>query len=321
MTDRVIGAGPRVGPAAERTRGRFHFRADLADRIGGTPLVSVPLRELSPGVELLAKAEWQNPGGSVKDRPAKWIVRAAEAEGHLPGKRLLDASSGNTAIAYAMLGAARGFGVTICLPANASRERKALLALYGARVIETDPMEGSDGAIDEARRLHEAHPDLYYYADQYNNPMNATAHYESTGPEIWEETGGRITHFVAGLGTTGTFTGTGRYLRERNPDVTLVAVEPDSGFHGIEGLKHLPTAIVPGIYDPELADRTERVRTEEAYDAARRLAKEHGLLAGPSSGAAVIAALRVARELESGSIVTVFPDGADRYLSTELGAP
>lgn len=316
MTDPVIGAGPKVGTAAEPHRGRLRFSADLADLIGGTPLLPVRLPGLPEAAELWAKAEWLNPGGSVKDRPAKWIVRAAERAGSLPGKRLLDASSGNTAIAYAMLGAARGFGVTICLPANASRERKATLALYGAEVIETDPLEGTDGAIREARRRYEARPDLYYYADQYNNPMNARAHYESTGPEIWEETEGRVTHFVAGLGTTGTFAGTGRYLRERRPEIALIAVEPDSGFHGIEGLKHLPTAIVPGIYDPALVTRTERVRTEDAYAMARRLARECGLLVGPSSGAAAVAAARVAGEAKRACVVTVFPDGGDRYLST-----
>lgn len=292
---------------------------DSLDLIGGTPLLPLRLPDLPPGVECWAKAEWFNPGGSVKDRAARAIVLDAEAKGLLPAQRLLDASSGNTAIAYAMLGAARGFGVTICLPANASRERKAILRLYGAEIIETDPLEGSDGAILEARRRAAAGPGRYYYADQYNNPMNPRAHYESTGPEIWEQTQGRVTHLVAGLGTTGTLVGTGRRLRECKPAVELIAVEPDSGFHGIEGLKHLPTATVPGIYEPELVTRTERVRTEDAYAMARRLAREQGLLVGPSSGAAAWAVLSVAQSLAHGAIVVVFPDGGDRYLSTELG--
>ncbi len=308
-------AGPEEAPA------RGAPGADLLRLMGGTPLLRLRFPEVPAGVELWAKAEWLNPGGSVKDRAARAIVLDAEARGILPGKRLLDASSGNTAIAYAMLGAARGFGVTICLPGNASRERKAILRLYGAEVIETDPLEGSDGAIREARRRAEERPDLYYYADQYNNPMNPRAHYETTAPEIWEDTRGRITHFVAGLGTTGTLTGTGRRLREWNPAVELIAVEPDSGFHGIEGLKHLPTAIVPGIYDPRLITRTERVRTEDAYATARRLARELGLLVGPSSGAAAAAALRVARSIERGVVVTLFPDGGDRYLSTAFRDP
>lgn len=302
-----------AGPGARPRDG-----GDLLDVIGNTPLLRIRLPELPESVELWAKAEWFNPGGSVKDRAAKWIVLAAEAEGSLPSKRLLDASSGNTAIAYAMLGAARGFGVTVCLPANASRERKLLLAAYGAEVIETSALEGSDGAILEARRRHAERPDLYYYADQYNNPANPRAHYESTGPEIWEESQGRVTHFVAGLGTTGTFTGAGRRLRERNPDIELIAVEPDSGFHAIEGLKHLPSAVVPGIYDPDLATRTVRVRTEDAYAMAQRIARELGLLVGPSSGAAAWAAAEVGKRLRSGVVVTIFPDGGDRYLSTAL---
>lgn len=293
--------------------------AHLLQRIGNTPLLPLPLPDVAPGVTVRAKAEWLNPGGSVKDRPARAIVRAAERSGELSGgRRLLDASSGNTAIAYAMLGAACGFGVTICLPGNASAERKALLAAYGAEVIETDAAEGSDGAIRRARELAAASPQRYYYADQYNNPANTQAHYETTGPEIWHETAGSVTHLVAGLGTTGTLVGTGRYLREHRPDVRLIAVEPDSGFHGIEGLKHLPTAIVPGLYDPDLPDRTVRVRTEEAYDMTRWLARSLGYLVGPSSGAAAVAARRIAEELDRGEIVVIFPDGGDRYLSLGL---
>lgn len=309
-------AGPTGAAPPPRVRARDE--PHVLDLVGNTPLLRIRLPELPANVELWAKAEWFNPGGSVKDRAAKWIVLAGEAEGALPSKRLLDASSGNTAIAYAMLGAARGFGVTICLPANASRERKLLLAAYGAEVIETSALEGADGAILEARRRHAERPDLYYYADQYNNPANPRAHYESTGPEIWEGTRGRVTHLVAGLGTTGTLVGAGRRLRERNPEIEIIAVEPDSGFHGIEGLKHLPTAIVPGIYDPDLVTRTLRVRTEDAYAMARRLAREFGLLVGPSSGAAAVAAAEVGKRLTGGVVVTIFPDGGDRYLSTGL---
>ncbi len=290
----------------------------IADLVGGTPLLPLTFPDLAPTVRVLAKAEWLNPGGSVKDRAARAIVLDAERKGQLRAKRLLDASSGNTAIAYAMLGAARGFGVTICLPANASEERKALLQAYGAEVIETDPLEGSDGAIRQARRLAAEAPRRYYYADQYSNPANARAHYEGTGPEIWRDTAGEVTHLLAGLGTAGTLMGTGRYLRERDPGIELVAVEPDDGFHGIEGLKHLPTSIVPGIYDASLPDRTLRVRTEEAYDMARQLARDFGLLVGLSSGAAAVAARCVASELAAGCLVVIFPDGADRYLSLGL---
>lgn len=291
---------------------------ELVDLVGATPLVPIALPGVAHGVRILAKAEWLNPGGSVKDRAARAIVLDAEGTGELTRKRLLDASSGNTAIAYAMLGAARGFGVTICLPQNASEERRALLAAYGAEVIETDSLEGSDGAIRRARLLAAEKPDRYYYADQYNNPANARAHYETTGPEIWRQTRGRITHLVAGLGTTGTLMGTGRYLRERGTDVHLVAVEPDDGFHGIEGLKHLPTSIVPGLYNPELPTRTLRVRTEQAYDMTRTLASELGILVGPSSGAAAVAAYEIASELTTGCVVAIFPDSAARYISLGL---
>jgi cysteine synthase B len=275
-------------------------REGLAGLIGNTPLLPLPLPGLAPGVRIFAKAEWLNPGGSVKDRAARAIVLAAERSGALPGKRLLDASSGNTAIAYAMLGAARGFGVTICLPGNASDERKALLKAYGAEVIETEALEGSDGAIRTARQLATRDTQRYFYADQYNNPANARAHFETTGPEIWRDTGGAVTHLVAGLGTTGTLMGT------------------DDGFHGIEGLKHMPTSIVPDLFDASLPDRTVRVRTEDAYEMTRRLARDFGMLVGLSSGAAASAALRTASELASGLLVLIFPDGADRYLSLGL---
>jgi cysteine synthase B len=290
--------------------------ASLDEAIGHTPLV--PLRRVVPGTaEVWVKLEGRNPGGSVKDRAALWIVRDAERRGRLrPGVTLLDSSSGNTGIAYAMLCAARGYGCEICIPANASEERKRLLRRYGAVTVITDPAEGSDGAIREARRRAAANPERYFYADQYNNPENVRAHYEGTSVEIWEETEGRITHFVAGLGTSGTFTGVGRRLREYRPDVRLVAVQPDSPFHGIEGLKHMATALVPGIYDPALADETVRVATEEAQEMALRLAREEGLLAGPSGGANVAAAARVAASARPGAvIVTVFPDGGERYLS------
>lgn len=290
---------------------------DVVDRIGGTPLLKLHhLGPKRPGVEILLKAEWFNPGGSVKDRPARQIVLEAEAAGLLGrGKVLLDASSGNTGIAYAMIGASRGYQVEICLPANASVERKRLLAIYGATIISTDPMEGTDGAIRDARRRVAEFPERYFYADQYSNPANWRAHYLTTGPEIWTQTGGRITHFVAGLGTSGTMMGTGRYLKEHKPAVQLVAIQPDSPYHGLEGLKHMATAMVPAIFDPALADLTLEQNTEEAWDITRRLAREEGLLVGVSGGAAVAAALRLAEGLEQGVIVVVVPDGGLRYLS------
>ncbi len=284
--------------------------------VGNTPLIPV---RLSDGPTVSLKAEWFNPGGSVKDRAALYILRDGVARGELPAKRLLDASSGNTAIAYAMLGAAAGIGVTVCVPANASVERKALLETYGAEVIFTDPLDGSDGAIRAARELATARPEQYWYADQYNHPANARAHYLTTGEEIWRQTAGRITHLVAGLGTTGTLMGTGRRLQELNPAIELVAVQPDGPFHGLEGLKHLATAIVPGIYDPTLPNRTEFVATEDAEDAVRRLAKQAGLFVGWSSGAALVAAERVSdRAPVRGSdavVVVIAPDSGQRYLS------
>jgi cysteine synthase B len=286
--------------------------------IGKTPLVPVPSCAVTdrPLASLFLKAEWLNPGGSVKDRPALFILRDGLARGELPGKRLLDASSGNTAIAYAMLGAAAGVRVTVCVPANASAERKALFEAYGAEAIFTDPLEGSDGAIRTARELAAAFPLRYWYADQYNHPANPQAHYETTAQEVWRQTDGRITHFVAGLGTTGTLMGTGRRLKELNPAVQLVAVQPDCPFHGLEGLKHLPTAIVPGIYDPSLPDRTESVTTEEADALVRSLARQAGLFVGWSTGAAVVAADRVLSDRPSDAVVVVIaPDAGTRYLS------
>jgi cysteine synthase B len=301
---------------------------EIVDLIGYTPLIRLRrvTRHLPDSIEIYGKAEWFNPGGSVKDRPAWNIVRTAIERGELrPGKRLLDATSGNTGIAFAMIGAALGFGVTLCVPANVSMERKRILKAYGAEVIYTDPLESSDGAIRKARELYALHPNRYYYADQYNNPANWQAHYETTGVEIWQQTEGRITHFVAGLGTTGTFVGVGRRLREYKPDIQLISLQPDSPFHGLEGLKHLETAIVPGIYDPTLADANLAVRTEDAYAMARRLAREEGLLVGVSAAAAVVGSLRVAeaivRDAETRGeepravIVTILCDSADKYLS------
>jgi S-sulfo-L-cysteine synthase (O-acetyl-L-serine-dependent) len=312
--DRSSRIGSKNRPAAHA--GRFRFAPRLDWLIGKTPLVA--LRQLTrPGVEILVKLEGLNPGGSVKDRAARAIVRAAERTGQLRrGVTLLDASSGNTGIAYAMLCAERGYGCEICLPANANAERKRLLRAYGAQVVITPAEDGSDGAIREARRRAALEPERYFYADQYNNPANAATHYHTTGAEIWRDTSGRITHFIAGLGTSGTFTGAGRRLRDYLRSIQLIAVQPASPFHGIEGLKHMQTAIVPGIYDATLADCIVEVQTEEAQQMARALARREGLLAGVSGGANVAAALRVAEQAATGAvIVTVLPDGGERYLS------
>jgi cysteine synthase B len=292
-------------------------QSGVFDLIGRTPLVRLHRFEReTPGVELYAKAEWQNPGGSVKDRAAARMILDGEASGALTrGRTILDATSGNTGIAYAMVGAARGYPVKLCLPGNASAERKLILRALGAELVITDPLEGTDGAIRQARRLHADDPDRYFYPDQYNNDANWRAHYDTTAPEIIEQTSGRLTHFVAGLGTSGTFMGTGRRLRRFNPAIRLISFQPDRPFHGLEGLKHMESAIVPGIYDPALADEDLRVGTERAYEMVRRLAREEGLLAGISSGAALAVCLDVARRLESGVIVTIFPDGAEKYLS------
>jgi cysteine synthase B len=285
--------------------------------IGRTPLVRLHQFEReTPGVELYAKAEWQNPGGSVKDRAAARMILEGEASGKLVrGKTILDATSGNTGIAYAMVGAARGYTVRLCVPENASPERKLILRALGAELVLTSPLEGSDGAIREARRLYAQDPDRYFYPDQYSNDANWRAHYDTTAPEIIEQTSGRITHFVAGLGTSGTFIGTGRRLRAYSPAIKLISFQPDSPFHGLEGLKHMASAIVPAIYDPTLADEDLRIDTDEAYRMVRRLAREEGMLAGISSGAAMVATLHVARRLDRGVVVTVFPDGAEKYLS------
>lgn len=295
----------------------------VAALIGRTPLLRLRSfgREL-PGVELYAKAEFQNPGGSVKDRAAASILGEAERTGRLrPGVTILDATSGNTGIAYAMIAAASGFRLRLCMPANVTPERVRTLRAYGAELVLTDPMEGTDGAIREARRLVAAEPDRYFYADQYNNDANWRAHYETTAPEILEQTDGRLTHFVAGLGTSGTFMGVGRRLREYNRDIRLISVQPDSPMNGVEGLKHMETAIKPGIYDPTLADEDLRVSTEQAYAFTRRLASEEGLLVGVSSGAALAAALDVAHRAEEGVIVMIFPDSGTRYLSERFWEP
>src|SRR3954471_20395962 len=301
-----------VASILDRTPG-----SSVLDMIGRTPLVRLHQFEReTPGVELYAKAEWQNPGGSVKDRAAARMILDGEAKGLLtPHRTILDATSGNTGIAYAMVGAARGYNVALCLPENASPERKLILRALGAQLILTSPLEGTDGAIREARRLYADDQERYFYPDQYNNEANWRAHYDTTAPELIEQTSGKLTHFVAGLGTSGTFIGTGRRLRKFNPAIKLISFQPDAPFHGLEGLKHMASAIVPGIYDPTLADADLRIDTERAYRMVRRLAREEGLLAGISSGAAVAAMLDVAKELGSGVIVTIFPDGAEKYLN------
>jgi cysteine synthase B len=284
--------------------------------IGNTPLARLRRIEPHPGVEIHAKLESRNPGGSVKDRAAASMIRTGLRSGALvPGKTLLDASSGNTGIALAMLGAALGYPVKLCVPSNVSAERKRLLDVYGADVVWTSPLEGSDGAIREARRLYALEPARYFYADQYSNEANWRAHYETTAVEILAQTDGRITHFVAGLGTSGTFMGTGRRLRKEKPGVRLISVQPDSPFHGLEGLKHMESAIVPPIYDPGLADEAVAVDTDEAWAMVRRLAREEGVFVGVSGAAALLATLRVAAEVERGVFVTIVPDSGERYLS------
>jgi cysteine synthase B len=297
------------------------YGSGLLDRVGNTPLLRFDsLTRHHPHIQILGKAEWANPGGSVKDRAAFNIIEKALRSGALtPEKRLLDATSGNTGIAYAMIGAASGIPITLCVPSNVSLERKRILAAYGAEVIWTDPLEGSDGAIRKAQELYRAHPDKYFYADQYSNNANWQAHYNTTAAEIWEQTEGAVTHFVAGLGTSGTFVGTTRRLKELNPAIHAISFQPDSAFHGLEGLKHMESAIVPRIYDPSLADSTLEVATEAAYKMVKRVAQAEGVLIGISSGAALEASQQVARELshkaESAVIVTILPDSAEKYLS------
>lgn len=290
----------------------------VADFVGNTPLIRLRriVDGISPNVQVFAKAEWFNPGGSIKDRPALNILRTALVDGSLEGgRRLLDSTSGNMGIAYATFGAALGVPVTLTIPGNASPERISILRALGAELVLTDPLEGSDGAQMVAKKMVAERPDLYFYANQYDNPANWQAHYKTTGPELVAQTEGRISHFVVGLGTTGTLTGTGRYLKEYNPAIELVALQPDAPFHALEGLKHIPSAIKPGIFDPTQPDRTLEIGSEAARDMVRRLAHDEGLFVGVSSGAAAVGALEVAARLESGVVVAVFPDAGYKYLS------
>src|ERR1700735_5061879 len=298
----------------------------ILERIGNTPLLRLDrLTAHLPGITLLGKAEWANPGGSVKDRAASSIVAAAEAQGLLAGRHLLDATSGNTGIAYARLGAAEGFPVTLCMPENVSRERKQILHGYGANILYTDPADGSDGAIRMARELASKHPDQYCYADQYSNDANWKAHYHGTANEIWMQTQGRVTHFVSMLGTSGTFVGTTRRLKELNPAVRCISLQPDSSFHGIEGAKHMASAMVPKIYDATLADQNLEIATEDAYAMARRMSRGAGLLVGISAAAAVVGSLKIAHDLgvrrgQEAVIVTILCDSGDKYLSERFWA-
>jgi cysteine synthase B len=305
-------------PAADAIPKRLGVRS--IERVGNTPLLRLErIANGFPNIELLGKAEWLNPGGSVKDRAAKNIVRKAQAAGQLgPGKILLDSTSGNTGIAFAMIGAAEGFPVTLCMPENVSVERKRILHAYGASIIYTDPGEGSDGAIRKVRELYAENPERYFYADQYSNDANWQAHYDGTANEIWEQSEGRVTHFVAMMGTSGTFVGTSRRLKELNPAMQCISLQPDSPFHGIEGAKHMESAIVPKIYDPTIADEDLGIATEDAYKVAVRLAREEGLLVGISAGAAVAGCLQIAARLkksERAVFATILPDSGDKYLS------
>jgi len=312
--------------AADFRPGRAYSVLDL---VGNTPLVEISRsagvfrtrsgRAISRGVRLYAKLEGFNPGGSVKDRPALWMVREGLRSGKLvPGKVILDSTSGNTGIALAMIGATLGYPVELVIPANVSRERKKIISAYGARIRYSDPLEGSDGAIRLCRQVLAENPECYFKPDQYFNPQNPQAHYESTGPEIWRATADTVTHFLSGIGTGGTIMGTGRYLKERNPEVQVIAIEPDDALHGLEGLKHMATSIVPGIYHEEDLDRKIGVGTDDAYETVYRLGAEEGLVVGQSSGAALWAALHVAAEIDQGVIVVIFPDFGDKYLSTNL---
>ena len=317
QSSKTVPEPPEIGSGLGESLGH-----SLMERIGNTPLLRLDaVTHDLPGITLLGKAEWYNPGGSVKDRAAGNIVAEARRRGDLrPGKILLDATSGNTGIAYAMLGAAEGFPVTLCMPENVSRERKQILQGYGANIIYTDPADGSDGAIRMARQLAAQHPDQYFYADQYSNDANWKAHYCTTANEIWHQTQGRITHFVSMLGTSGTFVGTTRRLKELNPAVECVSLQPDSSFHGIEGAKHMASAIVPKIYDPAIADQNLEISTEDAYAMARQLSRGAGLLVGISAAAAVVGSLEIAHSLslrrdQEAIIVTILCDSGDKYLS------
>lgn len=311
-------------PTSSRDVSRFIREIEstsLISCIGNTPLL--PIRRMWPSldspVKVFCKAEFMNPGGSVKDRAAWMMIKEAMNSGKLTTeKTIIDATSGNTGIGYALIAAILGLRVVLCIPKNASKERIQLLKAYGVELVLTDPLEGIDGAIQEARRIHAENPDQYFYPDQYNNDNNWKAHYLTTGPEIWRQSNGRVTHFVCGLGTSGTFMGVGRFLKQKNPDIQLIAVQPDHPFHGIEGLKHMQSAMVPGIYDESLADMHLQVSTEEAQEHVRLLTRNEGVLVGLSSGAALAAALKVARTLDEGFIVVVFPDRGDRYLSEQF---
>src|SRR5437870_10417486 len=322
VSSRIAPVAPqsRDAGAAETDAGSSRLGQSALDRIGNTPLLrfSRLTREM-PEIELLGKAEWFNPGGSVKDRAASNIVAEGRASGTFKsGQTLLDSTSGNTGIAYAMIGAAQGFPVTLCMPENVSVERKRILHAYGANIMYTDPGEGSDGAIRKVRELAAERPDKYFYADQYSNDANWRAHYHGTANEIWQQTEGHVTHFVSMMGTSGTFVGTARRLKELNPQIRCISLQPDSAFHGIEGAKHMATAIVPKIYDASLADEDIGISTEDAHAMVRRLAREEGLLVGISAGAAVVGCLQVARSLgknEQAVFVTILPDSGDKYLS------
>ncbi len=308
----VVAEMPSVSPRAERE--------NLLDCIGNTPLLKLQrVGRQFRGVEFHAKAEWFNPGGSVKDRAALGMILDGERRGALSaGKTILDSTSGNTGIAYAMIGAARGYRVKLCLPANASLERKRILSAYGAELVFTPGEEGSDGAIRRVREIYASDPAKYFYPDQYSNPSNIEAHMTTTAPEIWEQMRGRVTHFTAGLGTSGTFVGTARRLKEFNPAIRAISFQPDSAFHGLEGMKYMPASIVPKIYDASVADENLPIATEAAYTMVKRLAREEGLLVGISSGAAICACFEIARRLAPGEeavIVTIFPDSGDKYLS------
>jgi S-sulfo-L-cysteine synthase (O-acetyl-L-serine-dependent) len=288
----------------------------ILEAIGNTPLLRVRLSGVPEGVEVWGKCEWLNPGGSVKDRTALSLVTEGEKSGALrPGQTIIDSSSGNTAVGLALVGKAKGYPVELVMPESVNEERRRLCTAYGATIVFTDAFSGSDGALTRVREKVAAEPERYFYADQYRNPANPLAHYRTTGPEVWEQTEGRVTHFVAGLGTTGTVMGTGRYLHERNPRIRVVAVEPDEPLHGLEGLKHLPSAIVPEVYDPGVEDEKVRVATERGYELCREILETDGLFLGHSAGAALWAAREIARSLTAGVVVTLFPDGGERYLS------
>jgi S-sulfo-L-cysteine synthase (O-acetyl-L-serine-dependent) len=310
-----------ASPALARSEQSARLGEHLLEQIGHTPLLRIErlAAQFAPAIQILAKAEWFNPGGSVKDRAAYSMIREGERKDELrPGKIILDATSGNTGIAYAMVGAARGYKVKLCLPSSASPERIKILQAYGVELVMTPGDEGTDGAIRRVREIYKAQPEKYFYPDQYSNPANPAAHYHGTAAEVWEQTRGEITHFVAGLGTSGTFVGTTRRLKELNPKIRCISMQPASGFHGLEGLKHMATAIVPKIYDAELADEDLAVETEAAQQMVKRLAREEGILAGVSSGGALCACLDVAKRVRPGDravIVTVFPDSGEKYLS------